>query len=315
MQRDLRSTEIKVGIITLVALILVFIGISLVKGVSVPGSLKIITARFSNASGLDVGAPVWINGVKHGTVTGVKPDGNTVLVTASVDDVDILKTDAVARVTILELTGGKKLELLPGVASSKWSGEEIKGVYVPDFGELIALVGSIGNDAVMLIRRLDTISISVNTLLADGKVIKDVKQATSDAAQTLSEVRALVENNKDNLSTAVKNIRMLSEDLTRIVKDNEPQVTSLIKKLDATATSAEKLITSADSTLTNVDRLLSNVDGVVRDIKQGDGLVTKLLYDKKLSQRLDTVMTNLGSFIDTVSKHGVNVNLRLGTRP
>jgi phospholipid/cholesterol/gamma-HCH transport system substrate-binding protein len=315
MQRDLRSTEIKVGIITLVALLLVFIGISLIKGVSVPGSLKTITARFSNASGLDVGAPVWINGVKHGTVSNVKPDGNTVLVTALVDDVGILKTDAVARVTILELTGGKKLELLPGIASSQWSGEEIKGVYVPDFGELIALVGSIGNDAVMLIRRLDTISMSVNTLLADGKVIKDVKQATSDAAQTLSEVRALVESNKDNLTSAVRNIRTLSEDLNRMIKDNEPQVTSLIKKLDATATTAEKLISSADSTLTNVDKLLTNVDGVVRDIKQGDGLVTKLLYDKKLSQRLDTVMTNLGSFIDTVSKHGVNVNLRLGTRP
>jgi hypothetical protein len=37
-----------------------------------------------------------------------------------------------------------------------------------------------------------------------------------------------------------------------------------------------------------------DVRSVVQDIKQGEGVVSKILYDKKTAQRLDSVLSSLG---------------------
>lgn len=315
MQKNLRSTEIKVGIITFSAILLAIIGISLGRGMTVAPAGKVMSIRFTNANGIEPSSPVWINGFKRGSVLTVKPDNGSVLVTASLDNYDDIKQDVSARVTILELTGGKKIEIMPGVSAATWNGNEIKGTTVPDFGELLAVVGDMGTDAKVLIRRLDTISAHLNVLMADGTFINNVKQMTSDASKTVADIRALVEANKQNLNVAIVNMRTLSDDLKRLVTDNEPAVNSIIKKLDATATSAERVLKSADGTLARVDTLVANVDAVVHDVRYGDGSVHKLLYDKNLATKLDSAMSNLQIFVDQVSKHGVNVNLRLGTRP
>ncbi|MBL7976281.1 MAG: MCE family protein, partial [Candidatus Kapabacteria bacterium] len=229
MQKNLRSTEIKVGIITFSAILLAIIGISLGRGMTVAPAGKVMSIRFNNANGIEPSSPVWINGFKRGSVLTVKPDNGSVLVTASLDNYDDIKQDVSARVTILELTGGKKIEIMPGMSTTPWNGNEIKGASVPDFGELLAVVGDMGADAKVLIRRLDTISAHLNVLMADGTFINNVKQMTSDASKTVADIRALVEANKQNLNVAIVNMRTLSEDLKRLVTDNEPAVNSIIK--------------------------------------------------------------------------------------
>lgn len=315
MQKNQRSTEIKVGIIAIGAIVILIVGITLGKGINVAGDKKLIPIRFANAGGIELGAPVWINGVQRGSVMEVKPEGDSVLVRVTLDKASDLHADVGARVTILELTGGKKIEMLPGNSPTMWNGQEIKGQSVPDFGEMLALVGDLGGDAKVLVRRLDTITASLTTLLADGTFIKGLRQTANDAGATVAALRTLIENNKGNLQASIANMRSLSEDLRTMVKDNEPAVTALIHKLDAAATTAQKIITSADSTLTRVDKLVLNVDGIVQDVRRGEGSIGKLLYDKSLAVKLDSTMSNMQIFIDQVSKHGVNVNLRLGTRP
>jgi hypothetical protein len=60
---------------------------------------------------------------------------------------------------------------------------------------------------------------------------------------------------------------------------------------------------------------MTDINDVVLEIKKGDGTIGRLIYDKNMGARLDSALTTLGSFVDAVSKHGVNVNVRLGTRP
>ncbi|MBL7997218.1 MAG: MCE family protein [Candidatus Kapabacteria bacterium] len=315
MQRNQRTTEIRVGIITVLAVLILIVGVSLGRGFSVSPAQKTIAMRFTTVNGIDPSAPVWINGVKRGSVASVKPDGNSVVVTAILDNTDDLRADARARITILELTGGKRVDIMNGTSAQAWNGGEIKGESTPDFGDVLALVGEVGGDAKSLVRRLDSISAHINILLADGSFIKNVKELGENANKSVATLNAIVQSNRDNLQTAITNLRSLSDDLRRIVKENEPGITSLIAKLDRTAGSAEKIIGSADSTLTRVNTLVANVDGVVKDVRSGEGSIGKLIYDKGLAVKLDSTMANLQVFIDQVSKHGVNVNLRLGTRP
>ena len=88
------------------------------KGISFSPTQKSVAIRLATSGGIDAGSPVVVNGVRRGTVTQVSNDNGGVLVTATLDDVSDLKSDAQALVSILEITGGKKIELTPGSAAT-----------------------------------------------------------------------------------------------------------------------------------------------------------------------------------------------------
>ncbi len=312
---SIRKTEIRVGIVAILGVVILVVGITLGRGCSVSPSLKTIPIHFSSASGIESTAPVFVNGMRRGQVSSIKPDTNGVLIQVMMDDVSDLHSDATARLTILELTGGKKIEIGTGVAQSPYSGQLIHGQVAPDFGELMTFLGDVSGDAKQLLRRLDTISVSLSQLLADGSFVANLKETATNANASVASLRRILDANHDNIQVAVQNLRTLSDDLKRIVKDNEPQVTTLIHKLDNTANSAQSAITHADSTVQRVDRLVADVHSVVSDIRKGDGTIGRLIYDKDLAIRLDSAMVNLGVLVDQINKYGINVNVRLGTRP
>ncbi len=312
---SIRKTEIRVGIVAIIGVILLVIGITLGRGCSVSPSVKTIPIHFSSASGIENTAPVFVNGLKRGQVSSVKPDTNGVLIEVLMDDVSDLRSDVSARLTILELTGGKKIELVTGKANSPWNGQLINGQVAPDFGELMTFIGEVSGDAKTLLRRLDTISTSLTKLMADGKFVQDLKETASNANSSIASLRQILDANRGNIQTSITNLRVLSEDLKRLVQENDTNVSSLIRKLDNAASSAQKILVNADSTLTRVDHLIFDVNDVVSEIRKGEGSVGKLIYDKNMAVKLDSAMSNLQILVDQINKHGINVNVRLGTRP
>jgi phospholipid/cholesterol/gamma-HCH transport system substrate-binding protein len=253
--------------------------------------------------------------MKRGSVSAVKPDSNGVLIDAILDDASDLRSDVSARLTILELTGGKKIEINPGSAPSAWNGSIIQGSASPDFGDLMNFVGDVSGSARNVLQRLDTMSASLNKLVGDSSFVNNVKQTAQNANEAVATLKTVLVNNRENLQVSLQNLRSLSQDLQRMVKENDTTVTALLRKVNAAASSTQKILVSADSTIVRVDHLMSDMNDVVQEIRKGDGTIGKLIYDKNMAARLDTALTTLGTFVDAISKHGVNVNVRLGTRP
>ncbi len=310
-----RSTEIKVGIVSLLSFIILIIGISLGRGWIVSGTQQTIIMKFPSSGGIDVSSAVMVNGVKRGSVLSVKNDKGGVLVQAAVDDISDFHSDITARISMLEITGGKKIDLAPGSNGAFNPQEEIKGTIATDATEMIAMVGELGTDAKILIKRLDTITAAATALLADGKVVAQMREAVDNTNQLVIGLNSFIQQNKPELQASLNNLKALTADLRQAVQVNEPKVRELLGKLDATTVSVQNLITKTDGTLTNADGLITDVRKTVNDLKTGSGIVTKLLYDKDLSVKLDSTVNKLHDFIDKAYEHGVNVNLRLGTRP
>ncbi len=311
-----RSIEIKVGVVTLFSLIILIIGISLGRGWSVSGLQNQINFRFPSSGGVEVSSPVMVNGVKRGSVMSVANDKGSVLVRATMDDLSDFHTDASARITMLEITGGKKIDVYPGKATTAFNPQnEINGVLAADATELIAMVGELGGDAKLLIRRLDTITAAATALLSDGKVVAQVRETVQNTSQLVASLNSFVEKNKPELQATLNNLKVLSADLRQAVQVNEPKVRELLTKIDATTVSVQNLLAKGDATLGNADGLVSDVRSAVNNLKTGSGFVTKLLYDKEFATKLDSAIIKLDAFIDKAHEHGINVNLRLGTRP
>lgn len=311
-----RSTEIKVGVVTLISLVILILGISLGRGWAVSGLQNRVNFRFPASGGVEVSSPVMVNGVKRGSVISVTNDNGSVLVGATMNDVSDLHSDASARITMLEITGGKKIDVFPGKATTAFNSKgEINGVLAADATELIAMVGELGGDAKLLIRRLDTITAAATSLLGDGKVVAQLRETVQNTNQLVASLNSFVEQNKPELQATLNNLKTLSEDLRKAVQVNEPKVRELLTKIDATTVSVQNLLAKGDKTLANADGLVSDVRSAVNDLKTGSGFATKLLYDKDFAIKLDSAIIKLDNFIDKAYEHGINVNLRLGTRP
>jgi chemotaxis regulatin CheY-phosphate phosphatase CheZ len=173
----------------------------------------------------------------------------------------------------------------------------------------------LGGDAKGMVKKLDTILSQTNELLADGKVVKQLKNTIQNADEMVATLHSMVGDNKENLRTLVKDLQGLAKEARAAINNNEPKVQSLLVKLDSLADSGKRLIAKTDTAVAGANGMISDTRSVISDIKTKDGFVNKLIYDGKLSNTLDSTLLIINSFLYKVHEHGLNANIRLGTRP
>ena len=308
-----RSTEIRVGIVSILSIALLIGGIMLGKGISLDPSLKQIRIRSASSGGAEAGSPVVINGVKRGQVTGVVNQNGTVIINAEVDDVSDLHADATARVTILEITGGKKIELTPGKGPEPFDiSREIPGTVSADLGGLVATIGDVSGNAVSIVRRLDSLTGALTELTRDGQFVTDVKTISSEGAIFVKDLRSWFAANKDPLGASIRDLRSITSQLRTSIDRNEPKVSRLIDRLDATLLSIDGTLGRADKALTNADSLIRRIDSVMIEVKANKGLINTMIYDEKFADRFDSTLYWIRAILQDARNKGVNVNVGLG---
>jgi len=308
-----RSLEIKVGLVTLVAAVLLVGGIMIGGGFSITPHGPEVKIRLQRSGGLTPGSPVMVNGVERGKVTAVTTDNGGVLALIEIDRVDDLHPDAYARISMLEITGGKKVDIFPGDSSGTFDlSTEMRGETASDIGDLVTKVGDVSGDLVRLLRRIDTITGAITEVMRDSTFVNNLSSMASDGAMLMSDARIWLQQNRDALSGAVRDAREALADLRRVIRDNEPALKSSIAKLDARLSEMEGTLAKADTAIVNVDSLITNVNSVVTDIRTNDGLLHAALYDTNFRRRIDTALLRLNGFIRTARENGVNVNIGVG---
>lgn len=315
MQR-LHSTETRVGLITLIALLLLVGGLIVGQGLSLGPTGTQIRIRLQHSGGLTGGSPVQINGVTRGKVLQVTPDNGTVLAVVDVDDASDLKSDAIARVVMQEITGGKKVEILPGTASTPFNPatQEMMGTTAADISDLVTQIGDVSGDLVRVLRRLDTITAVIAHVMQDSVFMDNMAAIASNGATLMTDARVWLERNRSDLSATVADARSTMKDVRRIVSTNEPAINSSITKLDARLGELERTLSTADQALVHVDSLVLRLDGVLTDMKTNKGFVQAAIYDTNFRRRIDTAVMRLSGFIRSAREVGVNVNVGIGHR-
>lgn len=285
------------------------------KGISFSPTQKSVAVRLASSGGIDAGSPVVVLGVRRGTVTQVRNDDGSVVVTATLDDISDLKADASAIVSILEITGGKKLEIAPGSAAAPFNpSAEIPGRVSADIGTLVGVLGDASGDITGLIKRLDTISMAASDLLRDGSVVANIKTMANDGALALTDLRVFMQNNRGTLTSTIQDLKALSSELRESVHRNEPAVSRIIVRTENVMKNLENTLSKADGALANVDTLTTRVSGMVNDIRTNKSFLNALMYDEKLFGKLDSTLVTLQKVLKDFGRGGVNVNVELGHR-
>ena len=311
-----RKKEIRVGIVALLSLIVLIAGITIGKGLIVGVSQNTLSFTFPSSGGIEIGAPIFINGVKRGSVISTENINGGVAIAGSIDDISDLHPDAQAKISMLEITGGKKIDITPGISSGNLDiSKPIAGTISADATELISLVGDLGADASVTVKRLDSVLAQANSLLSDGIVVKQLRNTIKNADELMITLNALMGDNKENMRDLIKDLGALAKDAKSAVNNNEPKLRSILTKLDSLAGSGQRLMAKTDTALAGVTDLTVETKDMMKDIKTNGSFINKLLYDKTTSKSIDTTLQRVNDLLLKIHEHGLNANIRLGTRP
>lgn len=263
--------ELRVGIFTLIAFLLLFYGWTWLKSFSLIHPPQMITVQFHDIAGLASNAPVNINGVRVGTVDQIDLKGRgQVLCHLRIKTEEVVVPQG-SKFTIqtLGLVGAKYVEItLP---------EE-----KPDDSPLPPIDPNtivIGDDPVRVELVLNKIATNVNRMITDlgdqdtQSSLKDAIKHSGETIRNINEAAGKLNKNMDKVATAADTFT-----------DTSKKIGDVAAKTSTLATNANKFFVSGSGTLSSVGELST-------DLKRASGKINKMLDSGTMVQDLKETMT------------------------
>lgn len=300
--KNQRKTEIKVGLTVLLAIIIFLWIFGWAKNLSIRASENFVKVTFRNVAGLEIGDPVTVNGLRKGYVNKMKALSNQVIVELAVDNDIQLKDDAEFSITMLDLMGGKKVEIYPGQSSQLLDLTKThEGKFLSDIPAVMALIGSVQDDLIKVMKDVKITLSSMNKLLTDEKLSSDLKNSLQNLNQLTLEVNDLIKQNKDDIKKLTSNTIALTEKTQSFIENNEKEFTDLLKNLNSVVMQSEKI-------MKDVNKLTSET------LKQENNL-GKILYDEQMMSDIKNSLKQLNELttilIEQLKGKGINVDANI----
>lgn len=304
-----RKTEIKVGITAMAGIVLLIWIIGWAKNISFIEKNTSYKIEFDNVSGLEIGDNVTINGVRKGSVESITVTGPTVLVEVAISKEVQIPEDSKYYVTMLDLMGGKKVEIRPGKSSKFINPDEIQqGEFQYDVAEVMSFVGRAGEGIPAMLSKIDTALTAINSYLQDKEIKGDVKSGLKNLVALATDFRSLIREQRGQidhlLTNSIKltaNADSLTTTASAFIKENQDSIATSIKNLN-------KLLVQSDA-------LIKKFDGIIDETTSQKNNLGKLLYDETTFDELKSTLKEAKELLLLVKKQlkneGINVKAKI----
>jgi len=278
--KDQRKTEIRVGIMVTIGIIIFIWILTWAKNFSLTPTEKTLQVRFTNVSGLEVGDYATVNGVRKGFVDDLRTEDNKVIVVLSLDSDVELKKDAVFSISMLDLMGGKKVEINPGASAEPMNFNEVQnGTFTADIPAVMSMLGTAQQDITTLISDMKISLNAINGYLTDEKLNEDIRASVSNLRSLTGQMNQLINENRANFNKLASNSAEFSEEAKNFIKENKEGMKSSIEDFS--------------SIMKKTDSLISKVNTVSDQVMNQQNNLGKLLYDKEIFDNLQSSLKQL----------------------
>jgi phospholipid/cholesterol/gamma-HCH transport system substrate-binding protein len=327
--RSLAWSELKVGVLTIVAIVIAAVLIFTLTGSKgFVWQRYPLKTRFPNVAGLASGSPVRVAGVEVGSVKEIDFSGEEVDVTFDVkDDMRSRITDkSVATLGSVSLLGESAVDITPATG----------GTPIPDYGYVRAgrAKGSLADVSEQVTTGVEEITGlvkdvragrgTVGKLMTDERLYTELEAFAESAHGVTTAIRQgrgtigrLVNDRRaaDTLEASLRNL----EEVTRRINAGEGSIGKLLKdeafaqSLNATTTNLRDLTARLnrgegtagklfnDETLYNrLTSVSDRFDQLVSRLNEGEGTAGQLLKDKQLYENMNAAVTDLRSLITEI---------------
>lgn len=294
-----RKTEIKVGLTVLASLIILLFILGWAKNITFGSDRKILNVEFGSVAGLNRGDEVSVNGLRKGTVEEITISGNKVMVSAVLDEDTDLKEDATFSIMMLDLMGGKKIEVNPGDSDVSLDLSVVhQGEFVGDISTAMAMLSSVQFDLVDVIKEVKISLNALNSLIGDDEFSDDLKSTLLGLQSLTEKVNNLIDDNARNLNQLIKSGSELSKQAAALIDENREGV--------------KKTLEDVSVLMKNSNELVQRVDKLVSDTENKKNNAGKLLYDEQLVSDIKKALEELRGLtkilVDQLENEGLKVD-------
>src|SRR6266487_301129 len=294
------SNEMKVGVLTIVALTLLILGFNFLKGNNVFNKSKKVYAVFNEVGSLEKVNDVKIKGNSIGKVYDkVFTDKNAsgILVTINVTTDINIPSNSVAYISS-PLTGSPYINIQLGNSPSYLKNGDTLDTKLTGglLGDLTSQVSPTLEKARTAIDSLTIVLGSVNRLFDPGTK-NNVQGIIKNLLISSASLEKLLDNETGLLAKTVTNLN----EVTGNLKGNNDTINSILHNVNTTTQQLANL--NIKQTLDSVESTVSQLNAVMYKINHNNGTLGLLMNDSKLYDHLRNTSLGLEILIDDIKAH------------
>lgn len=281
-----------VGIVVFVSVCIFFYGIRFLQDESFQKSNFIFNVVFNDLQGLDVSDDVRMLGKRIGRVTGTRIIGEKIAVELTIDNDFAFKIpiDSKIEITQTDIMGSKFISIYPGQDNNKFilDSETIAGKNA----EVASLTKDIGDVANRLNQTFGNEQKKqiVNT-------ISNIESATKQLEEFITLNKNIISNNdKQSLSNIISNIDDISNNLNNLLDGEKNKLSNSIDNFNL-------FMDRMPSISTEIDEILLDVNGLVENLNNGNGSLSKLLNNDELYNNINGLVLDARLILDDVKNN------------
>lgn len=285
------TKEFIIGICVLVALVVLFFGIDFLRGINLFQPTNFYHASYSNVAGLEIAAPVTIDGYKVGQVREINFDFNSpgeIDVVLALDEKLSLPTDSRA---VIEsgLMNGASIRIIMGKASEKIPvGGNVETAVVPDL--MSALSGGLMPAVENILPKVDSLLYNLNLLVSDPVLLTSIQRLDAITSNVELATVGLNHTMNNQLPTVMNNAGKITTNLDTVVQ-NLAVLSAQLKALPL------------QSTMANVDATTSNLVKFSNQLNDQNSTLGLLMNDPELYNKLNRVAADVDSLIVDIKRN------------
>lgn len=295
MEKFKLSKTQTIGLFVLLTLIAIFVVINFLRGQDIFHKNTRYYTLLSDVEGLAATGPVYIRGLKVGTVESIKYNNSedNFIVKLSVKSDYVIPANSVAEVYSADLLGGKSVRITFGNSNlHAKENDTLQGKYAPD------MLAVLSNEIGPLKEQMSTVMTSMNTTLTSinavldsaarvnlqqsfahlNKTLKNAEKLSNSLNEMSPELKQMIANlntlskglsdGSEDMKGSLKNIHQITSQLSEAqLKETIGSLRNLLDKMQDPNGSVGKLL-STDALHNSVDSLVKDVDNLVKKITE-----------------------------------------------
>ena len=296
------NNETKVGILTIVALVMLILGFNYLKGKDLFNSTKKIYAVFPKLGSLVKSNEVKINGLTVGTVYSLEETDKNVSgikVTISLTrDVNI-PTNSVAFINAsLVGLGAANITIEKGDATTYLKNGDMLNTRIDEglFGGLTSEVAPTLSKIRNALDSLNKVFGNINTVF-DAGAKNNLQQTIANLTMASHSLNKLLDSEKGSLASTLNNVNSITGNL----KNNNDSITAIMSN---TKRFTEKLARlDLKQTMDTLQATVSLLKATIAKIASKDGSLGALINDRALYNKLNDAVLSAEILIDDLRAH------------
>lgn len=282
-----KSTEFKVGLFTLVAIIVLAASYMWFTEALQSKDMTIVKVKFHNAGNIEVGSSVTVSGVKKGRVKKIEvaPDGVIIDLHVKIDFP--LREGTQFSVIESNLMGDVQVEIIPGSEGAELDLSQIQnGEKRYGLMKLVSELSSVITDFQMV----------MDKIAGDGNFVMQIDSVIDTTQMVINKINRSLDKNTEEFERLIINANQLTAKLNKLVTTNEKSISNSMEK-------SSEVIESINSTLDDIKETSKSIRNITEKMQSEKSSINKLMSEDVLYENLMRSSARLDSLLKDIKEN------------